>query len=887
MQATRRIPHALKGKRRIIFVRLCAIALAQVCLAAGTAFLIRYVFDAIEMDGGRWPQATVIGLGILALIAIAMAWCKYAERTTAETLGQSYVHTVRLRLFDHLSEQPPRQLQSNSRGGHLLRFIGDLGAIRKWISLGLARLSVALIMTAGSLTALSFINLHLAVTVTAAIIAGGIVSLILGNRMRDAARLSRRNRARLAGDINERISLMPVVQAFSQVSRERRRVARKGRTLRESMIARAEVIGGLRGVSELVTGLSLVAILAVGGIEIGAARASAGSLLAAMSILGMLTPALRDLSRSLEYWHTNKIAVARIEAFLSKPTIGGDEDTCSDLVPGTGCIEFDDVHVDGGLKGITAIAEAGSIITIIGPNGGGKTTLLSLVSRFVEPTSGRVLIDGQDISSCTIKSLRAMVGIVSADLPLMRGTIKRNICYRRPNITSAELERVCDLCGITDILADFPQGLETRVFECGANLSLGQRQRIALARALIGKPKILLLDEADANLDPRSTGLIDKVLGSFKGTAIIISHRAERIAQATRIWHVADGKIVESGTAPDLLSRDGPTFRLLSEVIQPLRSADKNPSIELACASTTIPQVPSGQKAGNRRLDRVQVLTSSAEPRCPYLLYVPESVNRNLPVLVTVHGISCNEEEHIDAFSRYAERFGFIVVAPVFSADDFRGYQRFGHSKRNPGQRSDLALLGIMDDVAKQTGHDTRRFLLYGHSGGGQFAHRFAMAYPDRVISVAVSAPGWFTFPSRRTPFPRGLNLEKTGLDLEFDSDRFLRVPMAVCVGEADNKRDSALNTSANIDSQQGKTRHERGQRWVHAMRRQARNSGFDTKHEFIGLSKSAHAFEQCVNNGQLIEYVLKFFQLDTTMMPTKVCLAQYQDSQRQMFFAF
>ena len=610
----------------------------------------------------------------------------------------------------------------------------------------------------------------------------------------------------------------------------------------------------------------------------------------------MLTPALRDLSRSLEYWHTYKIAVGRIEAFLSKPAIGGsNQDICSDLEPGPGCIEFDNVHVDGSLKGITAIAEAGSIITIVGPNGGGKTTLLSLVSRFVEPTSGRVLVDGQDISSCTIKSLREMVGIVSADLPLMRGTIKRNICYRRPNIADAELERVCDLCGITEILADFPQGLETRVFEGGANLSLGQRQRIALARALIGEPKILLLDEADANLDPRSTGLIDKVLESFSGTAIVISHRAERITRANRIWHVADGKIVESGTAVDLTSRDGPTFRLLSDVIlllqPPCDRLHRQSGAGLACAGSTVPLVIAGLKtdkpAINSRLDSVQVLTSVREPQCPYLLYVPESIDRNLPVLVTVHGISCNAEEHIDAFSAYAENFGFIVVAPVFSAGDFRGYQRLGYSKRNPGQRSDLALHAIMDDVAVNTGCDTRRFLLFGYSGGGQFAHRFAMAYPDRVIAAALGAPGWFTFPRKRTLFPRGLASEKTGLDLGFQPAQFLRVPMSVCVGEYDNQRDPALNTSSRIDAQQGKTRFERGQRWVEIMRKSARNSGFDTRYEFRSLPQSGHAFEQCVNQGHMIEHVLKFFQLNKMAQQSQKNMAHLTNVRQQAYFTF
>ncbi len=879
MANRRKIPTVLTGKRRIIFAKICAIALAQVGLAAATAFLIRDIFDSLSANGPAWPTTTLAALGVLALVAMAMAWCRFAERTSAEVLGQRYVHILRLKLFDHLSGQPLHRLQGGTRGGHLLRFIGDLNAIRQWISLGMARLSVSLLMAVGSLSALGFMNFRLAITVAIAVFIGGFISLLLGNKLHNAARISRRNRARLASDITERISMMPVIQAFSQVSRERRRLARKGRTLRKSMIERARVVGSLRGVSELVTGLAVVAILAVGGIEINAGRASAGSLLAAMSILGMLTPALRNLSRSLEYWHTYRISVERIETFLATPLVDDTEQTnYSDLEPGPGNIEFDNVHADNRLRGITALAQAGSIITIVGPNGGGKSTLLSLVSRFLQPTSGRILIDGQDISTCTIQSLRSAIGMVSADLALMRGTIKRNICYRCPSATQAELERVCDLCGITEMLSDFPQGLDARVFEGGTNLSLGQRQRIALARALIGKPRILLLDEADANLDPGSMELIDRVLKSFEGTVIVASHRMERIMRAAQIWHIAEGEIIETSTASDLLLGQGPTFGLLADVIVPLQhSIKQNIGLSgsgLTPSNTTAPadftKMLARNPVGRRRLDRVKVLTSRSEPLCPYLLYIPETVDKSLPVVVTVHGISCNAEEHIDAFAGYADRFGFILVAPVFTRAAFAGYQRFGYSKRNNSQRSDLALHAIMDDVAEQTGCDTDKFLLFGYSGGGQFAHRFAMAYPDRIISAALGAPGWYSFPSKSAPFPRGLQGTKATFGLELQPEKFLAVPMMVCVGENDTERDPALNTSSRIDARQGKTRFERGERWVQAMRKRARNLGYDTAYEFCSLPQSGHAFKQCTEQGRMIEYVVTFFQLGAGASPAR-----------------
>ena len=153
--------------------------------------------------------------------------------------------------------------------------------------------------------------------------------------------------------------------------------------------------------------------------------------------------------------------------------------------------------------------------------------------------------------------------MVSPDLPLMRGTVGRNIRYRSPKASEAEVDRICALCGVDEILADLPGGMEARVAEGGLNLSPGQRQRIALARAMIGGPGILLLDEVDANMDPESARLIDKVLQTHEGRVLFGSHRPERVARADVIWHVAAGSIIEQGSPADLLHREGPTRRLL------------------------------------------------------------------------------------------------------------------------------------------------------------------------------------------------------------------------------------------------------------------------------------------------------------------------------------
>jgi ATP-binding cassette, subfamily B, bacterial len=559
-----RLPGPFEGSRRGGFARLCAIAFAQAAIAAAAAFLVRDVFDRlVAPSGAGWMAAAMLPATVLALIALASAWLRYRERIEAEALGQDYVHAVRLRLYDRLATLPPRDLQHRSRGGHLLRFIGDLTALRQWVSLGLARLGVAAVTGVVALAALAVINPVLAATVAAVLGGGALVAIALSQPLRAAARTTRQRRARLAGDISERIAAMGVVQMFSQIRRERSRIKRRSMALRRAMVARARLIGGLRGTTEATTGIAVAAILLAGGYEVGEGRATLGAIVAAMSVLGFLTPALRDLSRVYEYWHGYRVAMERITGFLrTRPSVRA-HSGAPDLPDGPGRIAFDNVAVTGVFADVSAVAEPGAVVAVVGANGAGKTTLISLVSRLIEPSAGRVLIDGHDLRHHSAASIRAAIGVVSPDLALLRGTIGRNIRYRRPDAPDDEVARVCRLCGVSELLARIPGAMEARVAEGGLNLSPGERQRIALARALLGAPRILILDEADASLDAVSARLIDEVLDAFDGTVLMVSHRAPQIARADVIWHIADRRLVEQGPAELLMSRDGPTRKLL------------------------------------------------------------------------------------------------------------------------------------------------------------------------------------------------------------------------------------------------------------------------------------------------------------------------------------
>ena len=240
-----------------------------------------------------------------------------------------------------------------------------------------------------------------------------------------------------------------------------------------------------------------------------------------------------------------------------------------------------------------------------------------------------------------------------------------------------------------------------------------------------------------------------------------------------------------------------------------------------------------------------------ANPAQRYFLYLPPRLEANAKVFVTVHGISRNAEEHARRFKQLAKHYGVVLVAPLLVKKRFADYQRLGQS--GLGARPDRALRAILDEVGDLTGADVRQIYLFGYSGGGQFAHRYAMAYPERVAAVAIGAAGWYTFPDPAASFPRGLKTRSQWLKSRLKPEAFLKVPMAAFVGERDTRRGPErpeLKQSVKIDSQQGLTRLERGRHWIDAMRAAAAAYGLSTPYAYDTLPHASHSFRASMKHG-------------------------------------
>jgi len=252
--------------------------------------------------------------------------------------------------------------------------------------------------------------------------------------------------------------------------------------------------------------------------------------------------------------------------------------------------------------------------------------------------------------------------------------------------------------------------------------------------------------------------------------------------------------------------------------------------------------------------DAIHQLSLTTDHSQAYFLYLPKTIKSNTRIIVSIHGISRKALSHIHHFKRLAKRHNVILVAPIFSKERFPDYQRLGRDDR--GLRADFVLNDIIAEVSKLTGVSSNLFYLFGYSGGGQFAHRYALVHPERVAGLAVGAAGWYTYPNSARRYPHGTKLSPKLSNVNFLLDPFLKIPVSVFVGEWDNERDMALNQSERIDRQQGLTRLERAERWINALRLAATAKQFNTAYHFEILANAGHSFTACVKYGNLAHRV-------------------------------
>jgi subfamily B ATP-binding cassette protein MsbA len=553
------------------------LALATLTLVAsaliGLAFpmVVRYLLDSAFIDRNR-VILDRIAIGLVILFTI-QAGLNYVQTYLLSAVGERVVAGLRRELFGRLLEMPPGFFAERRTGELTSRLTTDIGLLQGVLSHQIAEFSRQMLALVGGIALLTLMQPRLTLT------ALGVVPLVVGSALYFGRRLRRMTVnvqdkvAEATAVADESFSQIRTVQSFVQEPAERRRYGdRIGESVRAALV-RAKIRGVFFGVLTFSTFVGIVFVLWQGGVQVLEGRLTPGELVQFLLYTITIAAAIGALASFFSSYQEAVGAAERVFEILEmKPAITDPESPVALPSPVRGRVAFENVFfryqedpaLPWILEDISLTCAPGEVVALVGPSGGGKTTLVSLLPRFWDVDRGRVLLDGVDIRHLRLADLRGAIGIVPQDPALFSGTVRDNIAYARPGASPAEVEAAARAAHAHEFVERLPQGYDTLVGERGVKLSGGQRQRVAIARAILKNPAVLILDEATSNLDTESERLIEDALGKLLvgRTTLIIAHRLSTVRRADRLVVVDHGRIVEEGTHAELLELGGLYARL-------------------------------------------------------------------------------------------------------------------------------------------------------------------------------------------------------------------------------------------------------------------------------------------------------------------------------------
>ena len=563
----------LRGLAELLRPYRGRVILAMIALVFATAAslapppLAKFAIDEgiTPKDLGKLNLAVV-----LFLVSALVYWgASYAQTYLVGWVGQRALQDLRIQLFAHLQTLSVGFYSRRSAGAIISRLTNDVQALDQLVSDGVVTLFGSTLTLIGTAAILFWLDAQLALLTLVIFPVLGIASFAFRIISADAYRITREKIAAITGYLQETLSGIRVVRAFAQEPRHKQVFADLNDENRKANMTTVYLNAAYFPGVELLSALVTAGILLYGGIQAIQGDVTIGVLVAFVAALNNFFDPIQQLSQLYTTYQAGMAALDKIFELLDQePDILDGELELESL---RGEIEFDDVIFSYGsedtgdaLCHITLHVPPGQTVALVGATGAGKSTLAKLVARFYDPTSGRILVDGHDLREVSASSLRSQMGIVPQEAFLFSGTIGENIAFGRPDATPEEVEQAARAVGADEFVAALERGYDTEVGERGAQLSAGQRQLVAFARALIADPRILVLDEATSNVDIHTESRIEAGLRRLLGgrTAIVIAHRLSTIQRAGRIVVLDHGRIVEQGTHEELLDAQGAYFKL-------------------------------------------------------------------------------------------------------------------------------------------------------------------------------------------------------------------------------------------------------------------------------------------------------------------------------------
>ncbi len=435
---------------------------------------------------------------------------------------------------------------------------------------------IAAIKFVASFTILCHASIGLTLAVFACLPLMAVVSVYLNGRLRARFRQQRVQIGELNATIEDSLLGHSVVKAFAAEDLEANKFAESNKLFEEIKTLGYYAMGAFNTSTRLFDGLMYLVVVLAGGLSLVYGKISAGDLVEYILYVSTLIATIRRIVEFAEQFQRGMTGIERFAEIMDTPITIKDALDAGPLTPGPGEIVFDHVSFEYPddhnkvLHDVSLTIKAGERLALVGPSGGGKTTLCNLIPRFYQPTSGKILIDGQDISLVTLKSLRSQIGIVQQDVYLFSGSVADNIAYGKPDATLDEIKEAARLAGADAFIQKLHSGYDTYIGERGVKLSGGQKQRIAIARVFLKNPPILILDEATSALDNESEILVGKSLEALASgrTTLTIAHRLTTIKDYDRILVLGEEGIVEAGTHDQLLEKKGTYYRLWNQIAE-------------------------------------------------------------------------------------------------------------------------------------------------------------------------------------------------------------------------------------------------------------------------------------------------------------------------------